>query len=368
MHNFIKQFQLNIMKFTKYFFLFIILVVLNFCSSSIPVERLPEISILNGFFNPRLVEGELTVHIDSIKVFKGEQLEKWNEKYNIPKSQKPILRLWSSVIKEQTNQRNVTNDECSISPIEIFTDDENGNKIYYWDLSDSLLNRHSLTLKRKFTYTAYDYKPAVDSDIVMQKWNEIPRRIKSFYTKSEKFLVQSERIRSTAKSICGNERNPYTKARLIFNWIRDTMTYIYPPEKRGANEALIKGEGDCGQYSNLFIALARSAGIPARQQSGFMFTLERISYHVWSEIYLPVYGWVPVDATKKDGFCFLDNKRLIASVGMNIPLLHTPPWATYENSEVENGVTDFMQLVTIVKSGFEAKIYTERKVLQSENL
>jgi len=350
------------------FLLFIVgAIIFNNCSSAVLTEDFPQIDSAKGFSNPRYVEGELIVNIKNIHLFKEEELEQSNIENKIPKEEKPTLKLWSAKISNQMNQRDVENLEYTLPPTEIFADEENGNKILYWDLTDSLKEGSSIVVKRKFSYIAYDYKPIINQNIVIERWSEIPQSILAFYTKTEDFLIESDEIKKTAASIVGGEENPLLKANLIYTWIRDTMKYVYPPEKRGANEALKKCEGDCGQYSNLFIALARSQKIPARQQSGFNVTLEKTGYHVWSEIYLPPYGWVPVDATRENGFCFLDNKRLIASVGMNIPLRHTPEWAIYENSDVKNGVTDFMQLVTLVASGFDAEISTERKILRSEN-
>ncbi len=328
---------------------------------------LPEPTIENGFSQPRYVEGELIVHIRNIKVLSGDSLKQWNIKHNIPNDQKPTLMLWSSGIKDQTNQRDVKNIEYLPKPTDTFTEDENGNKILYWNLSSQLKNNDSLTIIRKFSCTAYDYLPTINEKEVNKNWDKIPSKIKSFYTKSEPFLELTPDIKSTADKIAGNIKEPLEKARAIFNWIRDTMKYVYPPKKRGAEEALKTCEGDCGQYSALFIALARAEGIPARQQSGFMFMPDNAGYHVWSEIYLPVYGWVPVDATKSNGFCHIDNQRLIASVGMNIPVKYSPVWATDKNSEVHNGRIDFMQLVSAVMSGVKANLSTSLFVTKSSD-
>jgi len=143
------------------------------------------------------------------------------------------------------------------------------------------------------------------------------------------------------------------------------LTYEYPPEERGVRNAFKTRCGDCGQYSALFITMARIAGIPARQQSGFNFYPGNTGAHVWSEIYLPVKGWVPVDATRDDGFLHLDNRRLIASLGLNIPLVNAPTWATFNNSEVEAGQTDFMQMFTLVSFGLKESIIPERTVFRS---
>lgn len=58
--------------------------------------------------------------------------------------------------------------------------------------------------------------------------------------------------------------------------------------------------GDCSEYSYLFVALCRAAGIPARIQAGFAFHLTNSvteDGHMWVEYYLMNYGWVPTDPT-----------------------------------------------------------------------
>ncbi len=352
--------------YSKYLLLSLISFIFYACSSTGILEKanLPAATVENGFSKPRYVEGELLVHIKNIKILSGDSLKKWNMEHNIPASQAPTLMLWSSDIADHTNQRDVKNLSCSPPPTDLFSDAENGNRICFWDLTGKLKNGDSLTIERTFSYTAYDYKPVIDKKIVSDNWNKIPPALKSFYTKPEYLLEQTPEIKEASQKIINGITNPLYKAEAIFKWVNDTMKYVYPPEKRGAEAALKTCTGDCGQYSELFIALARAAGIPARQQSGFEFSPGNIGYHVWSEIYLPVYGWVPVDATKKDGFCHLDNERLIASVGMNIPIRYAPKWADYNNSEVNDSRIDFMQLVSVVISGVKADITTDRIILK----
>jgi hypothetical protein len=47
----------------------------------------------------------------------------------------------------------------------------------------------------------------------------------------------------------------------------------------------------------IFIAMCRSAGIPARWQSGWETKRLNNSMHDWSEIHLEPWGWLPVDAS-----------------------------------------------------------------------
>jgi len=315
--------------------------------------------------NPRQVSGELIINFNIEAVLADTALATWKQAHGIPINQPPLLRIWSSDITEQPAQQQIQNREISVTPTGIFIDSENGNRILYWDLSDSLKPGNSFSITRRFEYTTYDFAPRIDPETVAKNWKSIPESIRSFYTKPEQFLEQTPEMITKVKTILGDETNPFRKSELIFNLVQQHMTYAYPPKERGAVAAFENGSGDCGQYSALFISLCRIAGIPARQQSGFNFMPDNTGYHVWAEIFLPTYGWIPMDPTRKNGFNFIDNKRLLASVGMNIPLKYVPAWSTYEFQEAENGRTPFMQLFSMVASGIEIHTSTELNVLES---
>lgn len=64
--------------------------------------------------------------------------------------------------------------------------------------------------------------------------------------------------------------------------------------------ALRAGHADCGQQTLLLIALLRMNGIPARWQSGMVFSDDGSGYnnlHDWGQVYLAPYGWLPMDVT-----------------------------------------------------------------------
>ena len=64
--------------------------------------------------------------------------------------------------------------------------------------------------------------------------------------------------------------------------------------------ALHAGHADCGQQTLLLIALLRMNGIPARWQSGMVFSDDGSGYnnlHDWGQVYLAPYGWLPMDVT-----------------------------------------------------------------------
>jgi transglutaminase-like putative cysteine protease len=61
------------------------------------------------------------------------------------------------------------------------------------------------------------------------------------------------------------------------------------------------GYGDCGAQSAYFAALCRAAGIPARAIGGQQMIPGYGGVHIWSEYYLPGYGWIPNDVTVAEG-------------------------------------------------------------------
>jgi transglutaminase-like putative cysteine protease len=68
-----------------------------------------------------------------------------------------------------------------------------------------------------------------------------------------------------------------------------------------ALEVLRTRVGDCNEHTALFVALARSLGIPARINVGVVYVHGAFYYHAWPEVFIddgPKRGlWLPVDPT-----------------------------------------------------------------------
>ncbi len=349
----------------------LIVLIINACSfqstrpdpEEVIILRNAQKNVSTEYSNPRLVTAELIVNIKNIEPLSGESLAESNLAHGIPLDQTPSLHIWSSRIRDYPTQKLLTESTIDPQADEEFTDPEYGNHILYW--SPSLKKGDKFTIIRKFRYITFDYRPNVDRGAERMHQGQIPQEIIEKYTRPERFLEQDDALIDTVFQLLENIGDPVSQAEVLYDWVQNSMTYIYPPESRGVRNAFKTRCGDCGQYSALFITMCRIAGIPARQQSGFNFVKDNTGSHVWSEIYLPIKGWVPVDATRKDGFLHLDNKRLIASIGLNIPLINAPDWATFENSEVEDDKTDFMQMYTLASNGLKADYSSSRTVLRS---
>lgn len=129
---------------------------------------------------------------------------------------------------------------------------------------------------------------------------DIPRDIKKTYTADgSKYLTEDPYIRDLAKEIVGDEKNPYWMARKIFDHVRNTLEYKLEGGWNVAPVVLKRGTGSCSEYTFSFIALCRAAGLPARYMGSIVVRGDDASldenFHRWPEIYLPNYGWVPID-------------------------------------------------------------------------
>jgi transglutaminase-like putative cysteine protease len=138
----------------------------------------------------------------------------------------------------------------------------------------------------------------------------------SLYTKDEYYIDSNSRqIQSIVDAVAGEETVPVKIAEKLYNYVTNRMEYDEKRLTSGAgsysyaSEILQRGKGVCTDYSILYIALCRAAGIPAKFVQGIpVFSIltdgqGSLPYaHAWVEIKLPVYGWVPIDVTTESGF------------------------------------------------------------------
>jgi len=124
------------------------------------------------------------------------------------------------------------------------------------------------------------------------------------YTASGKNIFINAAITAKAYEIVGWEQNPYRAARKIYNHVVNNLSYSHIPhaslESLGIPESVFVHEhayGDCGAQSIYFAALCRAVGIPARATGGYQLFPGMEGTHFWAEIYLPNYGWIPVDTS-----------------------------------------------------------------------
>lgn len=251
----------------------------------------------------------------------------------------------------------------SINPSQSFFDSAFGNQILYWNherekefslrMDWQLTVRNVLTSLDPTKVGAYDPQ---DKDYIL-------------YTRSERLTKINGKIltiKAEVEATLQGGKNPISIAKATYRWVLDHMAYATLDKlnrDRGTDELLSHAffhrdltyyMGDCGEYTLLYNAILRAFGIPARTITGG-WSLSEDQWHVWSEVYFPGYGWVPVDTSAADVFVYdegedlnklgdkqlstfpeiktpdfyfgnLDPYRFVMSVGNDIPLEPAMDW------------------------------------------
>ncbi len=208
------------------------------------------------------------------------------------------VRLW---IPHPVSDENQTIEDVKIegnySSYGIYKEKEFGNSILYAEWKDPTNNRtltYSFHVRRK--------------ELVRKGFprNESPLNKKEFeiYLMPTSLGPTSGKVKETAENITRDKKTILPKARAIYDWIVDNM-YRDPQIKGcgiGEVEKLLESlGGKCGDIHSVYVALARSIGVPSREIFGIRIPGGKEgemtkAQHCWAEFYLPGYGWVPIDA------------------------------------------------------------------------
>jgi transglutaminase-like putative cysteine protease len=109
-----------------------------------------------------------------------------------------------------------------------------------------------------------------------------------------------------ALKVAEDKTTPLDKARAIYDYVFTTMRYDKTGTGWGRGDVLYACDakkGNCTDFHSLFIAMARSQGIPARFEIGFPLPPDKhlgeiAGYHCWADFFEPQHGWIPVDISE----------------------------------------------------------------------
>jgi transglutaminase-like putative cysteine protease len=154
------------------------------------------------------------------------------------------------------------------------------------------------------------------------------------YLSPDRLVPIDGEIKLVSAKVGDPDGSAYEQARAIYDYVIANMAYDKTGTGWGRGDAIyacnIK-KGNCTDFHSLFIAIARSRGIPARFTIGFPLGAASAGkipgYHCWAEFYAGG-QWVPVDASeawKHPGlrqyyFGHLDADRVAFTMGRDLML------------------------------------------------
>ena len=199
----------------------------------------------------------------------------------------------------------------------------------------------------EYEFTTCAYVPTLKTEMA-KPYDEESDVFVEFTEERLPHIAFTPEVKKLAKEIVGDEKNPLTKAQLIFNWTYENLPWIAEMEYSTIPSLSKKGIaarcGDCGVQNTTFVTLCRAAGIPARWQSGFGTKPGEEGMHDWAEIYIEPWGWLPADAcygtrasndpAVRDFFCgHMDSYRLIVNLDYGREL--QPPKTSFRSEPID---------------------------------
>jgi transglutaminase-like putative cysteine protease len=214
----------------------------------------------------------------------------------------PKLDVYLAVPRDLTTQQLLAQPKFEPAPAELLAD-QWGQKVARFSFKN-VAAAGSATVRMKVHLISKTVHWVIYPEKVQSLW-KIPTDVRRRYlADSPKYDVKNPAIKQAVKEAVGAERNPYWIARKIYRHIHKKMHYERVGGWDVAPKVLQRGSGSCSEYSYVFISMCRAAGLPARYVGSLVVRKDDASYddvyHRWVEVFLPPYGWVPVDPSRGD--------------------------------------------------------------------
>jgi transglutaminase-like putative cysteine protease len=131
-------------------------------------------------------------------------------------------------------------------------------------------------------------------DILLQN-----RETARFITDNNTWDFGEPTVQSLVRLLLNKAENPTDYMKMAFEFVNQKIQYFINNRRDPASVALKTLKGDCSEYSDLFVALLRGGGIPAKVVHGVIIdnAKNRIEPHAWCEYFSPELGWIQCDPT-----------------------------------------------------------------------
>jgi len=174
---------------------------------------------------------------------------------------------------------------------------------------------------------------------------DIPSNLLQYTTADTYWEVDDPTIISLSKNLTEGEIGVINKVRAIHDFVVDNIEYDYEKyekilsgeetEKYGAITTHNLRMGVCSDYSDLFVTLCRASGIPALVVTGFVYKndgqfSQAANAHGWAEVFIPEYGWLPVDPTW-NLFGKLEGRHISELIKRDSSEVDEVRWLVYES-------------------------------------
>lgn len=351
-------------------------------SLSVPSSIGPKI-FLSPQPSTESINGENTIYTFNKEILNNKgiassfgkyQVLNFKLKYHLKNSSYFYSSQEISLPSDVENSQQVAYKNLDPSPEKIYTDGDGNNIAVYRVAPKS-------ELRINLVGTARVFGRQIDPEYG-GKFQEIPSKLKTYLKADTYWESQSPEIKKLSQTLKNKDKTVAENAQIIYEYITSHLNYDFDViqkkfvERKGALKAFVeKDSWACMEFTDLFIAIARNMGIPARELNGYAFStgdnIVPLSIdlrggdllHSWPEFYDPVYGWVAIDPTwgstsGVDYFTKLDTSHFIF-VTKGLDSEYPLPAGAYRFEEDDKQIEiDFAQNYT--ENEFEVKLTNKK--------
>lgn len=138
---------------------------------------------------------------------------------------------------------------------------------------------------------------------------DFPKRESTIPTEVKVFLAPNSlgpmdgKVKEIAHNATKGKKTRLLRARALYDYLIDN--FARDPAIKGCGPGNVLSlletkKGKCVDLHSVYVCLAKSAGVPAREIMGIRIPKGTEgnmtgAYHCWAEVYIPEYGWIPID-------------------------------------------------------------------------
>ena len=203
---------------------------------------------------------------------------------------------------------------------------------------------------------------------------DIPDDVKQYTKPSNIIDSDTEDIINLASNIVEGENDLFVIAYKIGRWVEDNVEYdlntVTLDASQKASWVLEHKQGVCDEITNLFIAMMRSLGVPARFVSGISYTNlpqfpDKWGPHGWAEVYFPGFGWVPFDITYSE-YGYTDATHITETISTTAEKLSTKYKWLGRNVDIETKKLNIDVDVQSKSTSFDKDLSLKTNVMKAD--
>jgi tetratricopeptide (TPR) repeat protein len=190
-----------------------------------------------------------------------------------------------------------------------------------------------------------------------------------FLKATNEIASEDKSVIEQARQISGDDKDAWSVARKLSNWTYKNLKWKFTAVAK-PGQTLETHEADCSEFSQLYISMARSLGLPARMVSGLAYGGGSFGGHAWVEVWVgrwieldPTWGTDYVDAThiREESFSLVTSAALnlidieILEANRSLADFKKTPQALA--NELSSAFT--AQNVSVVETAFDLKVLAD---------